>query len=287
MLCISEMTNSTDAFFRHRQDDIQGRYRAISQDSRYGHYVRIPERICRCLDYFKVSSSRQAVKERLHSYYLFIGVVDDIIDSSAPEAGREILRQLETRNPFFDEGTKGSHAKLATEVFKCHINPESYPGILARLEELYQAVVSEQKSTTMRAYIEQRKIIGCLTAEVSYLLIQPLLRGEHKDLCRFLQKVGEVGCLMDSVIDIRADVRLGLISFSPTLNDHLHLASEMLREGLGILLKHSHLLGVFLEAMIDNLLDFRFRKGRHPAPQIDSPRAAVPGSCPVLQMPGS
>lgn len=287
MLCISEMTNSTDAFSRHRQDDLQSRYQAISQDSRYGHYGRIPERICRCLDYFKVSSSRQAVKERLHSYYLFIGVVDDIIDSSAPEAGREILKQLDNRNPFFDEGTKESHAKLVTEVFKCHISPETYPEILARLEELYHAVVSERTSATMRAYIEQRKTIGSLTAEVSYLLIRPLLREEHKDLRRFLQEVGEVGCLMDSLIDLRADATLGLISFKPTLNDHFNLISQLLREGLRILLKHPRLLGLFLEAIADNLLDFRFREGRHPVPQIDSPRAAVPGTCPVFQMPGS
>ena len=287
MLCISEMTNSADAFFQARQDDIQSRFQAISQDSRYGHYGRIPERICRCLDYFKISSSRRAVKERLHSYYLFIGVVDDLIDSRALDAGKDILKQLENRNPIFDEGTKESHAKLATEVFKCHISPETYPEILARLEELYQAVVSEQKSTTMRAYIEQRKIIGCLTAEVSYLLIQPLLRGEHKDLRRFLQKVGEVGCLMDSVIDLRADARLGLISFSPTVNDHLRLTSQMLHEGLRILLKHPRLPGVFLEAIADNLLDFRFRNGRHVAPPVNSPQAPVPGSCPVLQMPGS
>lgn len=287
MLCISEMTNSAHAFFRDGQDDIQSRYQAISQDSRYRHYVRIPERICRCLDYFKVSSSGQAVKERLHSYYVFIGVVDDLIDSRALDAGKEILEQLENRNPIFDQGTMESQAKLATEVFKCHINPETYPEILARLEELYRAVESERKSTTMKVYIAQRKVIGSLTAEVSYLLIRPLLEGEHKDLRRFLQRVGEVGCLMDSVIDLPADARLGLLSFSPTVNDHLYLTSQMLRDGLRILLKHTRLLGLFLEAITDNLLDFRFRTGGHPAPGTDGPRAAQPASCPALQMPGS
>ena len=92
---------------------------------------------------------------------------------------------------------------------------------------------------------------------------------------------------MDSVIDLRSDARLGLVSFSPTLNDRLNLTNQMLREGLRILLKHPRLLGLFLEAITDNLLDFRFRQGRHPVPQIDSPRAAVPGTCPVFQMPSS
>ena len=64
---------------------------------------------------------------------------------------------------------------------------------------------------------------------------------------------------MDSVIDLRADARLGLISFRPTLKDYLQLVSEMLREGFRILLRHTRLLGLFLEATLDNLLDFRFR----------------------------
>src|SRR5437773_12576987 len=86
--------------------DIAWRYRSMSQNARYGHDVRIPERICRCLDYFNIPSSRRAVRERLHSYYLFIGVVDDVIDSSEPETAREILNQLDNPQPFFDQETK-------------------------------------------------------------------------------------------------------------------------------------------------------------------------------------
>jgi hypothetical protein len=255
------MRTSPDVALQETEDDVQRLYQAVSQDSRYGQYVRIPGRICRCLDYFKVVSSRGAVRERLLSYYLFIGVVDDVIDSSHPEAGREILKQLDDRLPFFNEETKQSHARLVTEVFKRHISLELHPMILAKLEELYQAVVSERKARTMRAYIEQRKAIGCLTAEVSYLLIRPLLRNEHTDLRRFLQQVGEVGCLIDSVIDLRRDDRLGLLSFKPTLKDHVKLVSQMLRDGLGILRQHTRLFGLFLEAIADDVLDlFRGRE---------------------------
>ena len=260
------MTSLADASFRQGQDDVQSRYEAISRDSRYGHYVRIPERICRCLDHFKISSNRRAVRERLHSYYLFIGVVDDIIDSSQLEAGREILRQLDGGEPFFSEESEESHVRLVTEVFKSQISLETYPMVVAKLEELYRAVVSERNSRTMKSYIAQRKAVGCLTAEVSYLLIQPLLKSEHKDLRPFLQKVGEVGCLVDSVIDLRADARSGLLSFRPTLRDHLKLISEMLKDGLGILVRHTRLVGVFLEAIADNLLDFRIRTGCQESP---------------------
>lgn len=249
------MTYSPDIACQYLQTDIERLHQTISQDARYGHYVRIPERICRCLDYFKVSSDRTAVKERLHSYYLFIGVVDDVIDSSRPEEGREILKQLENRTLFFNEDTKQSRAKVVTEVLKYHITLDIRPLILAKLEDLYQAVVRERQSKTMRYYIEQRKIIGCLTAELSYLLIRPLLKREHKDLCLFLQSVGEVGCLVDSFIDLRADDRRGLLSFRPTLKDYLNLTVQMLREGLTVIQRHPRLLGLFSMAIGDDLFD--------------------------------
>jgi len=60
---------------------------------------------------------------------------------------------------------------------------------------------------------------------------------------------------------LKADARLGLLGFRPTFGDYLQLISQLLRDGGGILLKHSRLLGLFLEAITDNLLDFRFRRG--------------------------
>ena len=257
------MMHPSDLFSPHGQPKLQRLYQAISEDARYGHYVRIPERICRCLDYFKVSSSRRSVAERLRSYYLFIGVVDDAIDSGQPEAGREILKRLDERTPSFEEETGLSCAGLVTEVLKCHISAESYPSMVTKLEELYQAVLSERKSETLEAYVEQRRAVGRLTAELSYVLIRPLLEGERAEVCRFLQKVGEVGCLVDSVIDLRADARQGLLNFNPTFKGHLKLAFELIREGLRLSLKHPGLFGLFLEAVSDDMLD-RLRARRRP-----------------------
>jgi hypothetical protein len=259
------MTNSKDLMFPYGRADVEWLYQAISQEARYRHYVRIPERICRCLDYFDVSSSRGAVKTRLHSYYLFIGVADDAIDSSRIEAGREILKQLEEKTLIFNEETKQSRIKLVTEILKSHISLETYPSVLVKLEELYQAVVRERQSSTMKDYIEQRRVIGSLTAEVCYLLIRPLLKREHKDLCRFLKNIGEVGCLMDSVIDLRSDDRLGLLSFRPTLKDHLALTGQMLHEGLKVILQHPRLLGLFLQAISDDLFDRLWAREARPA----------------------
>jgi hypothetical protein len=267
------MTNSPNALPRHARDEIEGLYHALARDARYGHYVRIPERVCRCLDYFKADASRAAVGERLHSYYLFVGVVDDYLDSTRIEAGGEILERLGERGPSFGEETRRSRERLVTEVLKCHIGPEIYPSVLAKMGELYGAVVGERTSLTMRAYVEQRKAVGRLTADVSYMLIRPLLRGECEDLRRFLQQVGEVGCLVDSAFDLRADCRQGLLSFKPTLRDQLLLAARTLREGLGVALRHPRLSGLFIEGLCDVLFD---RLKARPAPS-EADASGVPG----------
>lgn len=262
------MTNSPDAASQTNHADIEGLYRAVSTDSRYGHYVRIPERICRCLEHFGVASDRAAVGERLHSYYLFIGVVDDAIDSHRLEAGGEIIERLVDPTPSFGEEARRSHAGLTTECLKRHIGPEIYESVLAKLTELYGAVVGERRAATMRAYIEQRRAVGRLTAELSYLLIRPLLVGGRDGLCRFFLEVGEVGCLVDSVVDLRSDGRLGLLGFRPTTRDYLVLVAHTLRAGACVLAKHPRLLGLFLDGVGDVLLD-RFRARRsHQSPDV-------------------
>src|SRR5688500_18810443 len=237
------------------QADIKRDYAALSRDSRYAHFVRIPERICRCLDYFKVTFDRAAVKKRLHSYYLFIGVIDEILDSARLETGDEILRQLFHRELSFDKGYDRSPASLVTEVLKTHIEIEVYSPMKLKLEQLYQAVIRERNSQTLEQYVEERRIVGRLTAEVSYLLILPLLEDAPEDLRAFLIDVGEIGCLVDSSIDLRADHRLGLLSFTPTLRNHLQLVRMTLQRGMKISLRHPRLFALFLEAIGDNCLD--------------------------------
>ena len=156
-----------------------------------------------------------------------------------------------------------------TEVLKQNISDHDYPPVVGRLHELYRAVVAERKAETITAYIEQRKVVGRLTAELSYLLIRSFLEGDDREFGAFLERVGAVGCLIDSVIDLRADTRLGLVSFKPTIGDFLKLLISTLREGLNVSMKHPALLSVFLEAVSDNVRD-RFRAGPQPAPRFIS-----------------
>ncbi|HSP62386.1 MAG TPA: hypothetical protein VLQ90_05320 [Pyrinomonadaceae bacterium] len=251
--------------------DLDLAYQAIARDPRYAHLINIPERIIRCLDHFGPACNRIEVRQKLRAYYLFIGVVDDKIDRDELEIGRDILEGFHHRVPCFDDRTRASSLSLVTEVLKQNISDDAYPLVVGKLHELYQAVVTERKAETITAYIEQRRVVGCLTAEVSYVLIRSLLAGDGSDLRPFLGQVGAVGCLVDSVIDLRADARLGLVSFTPIISDFLKLLISTLHEGLSVTMKHPALLSVFLEAVNNNVRD-RFRASRS-APRF----VAAPG----------
>jgi hypothetical protein len=252
--------------------DLALAYQAIARDPRYAHFINIPERIIRCLDHFGIAGNRIEVSQRLRAYYLFIGVADDAIDSGKLEIGKDILERFQARVPCFDDRTRASRVSLVTEVLKQYISDDVYPLMVGKLHDLYRAVIKERKAETITAYIEQRKVVGCLTAELSYVLIQSFLEGEGRNFRQFLKRVGAVGCLVDSVIDLRADAQLGLLFFKPAIGDFLKLLISTLREGLSVSMKHPALLGVFLEAVSDNVQD-RFRAGSRSEPRlIASPR---------------
>jgi hypothetical protein len=242
--------------------DARCAYEAVARDPKYQHFVHIPDRILQCLDYFGVACDREVARTRLHAYYLFIGVVDDAIDSGMMDSGGFILERLSKPSPRFDEETNRSSVKLVTEVLKCVVDNETHPLMMTRLRELYAEVVNERTATSIESYLNHRKSVGTLTAELSYLLIRPSLSGGHEPLCRFMKQVGAIGCLVDSLIDLSADRRLGLLGFKPGVRDYVQLITCILRDGLRVSLKHPDLFKLFLQAIVDNVHD-RFRGERN------------------------
>ena len=261
--------------------DVARAYQAVADDPKYKHFVRIPDRIVRCIDYFGIGCDRSVTRARLQAYYLFIGVVDDAIDSAQIGTGRLILDYLSTPLPLFDETVRRSRVRLITEILKCQACDETYPLMVSKLQELYEAVVRERTATSIGPYIEHRKSVGALTAELSYVLVRPALHpegGDHEALCRFMKEVGAIGCLVDSLIDLRADRRIGLLRFKPRISDYAKLIMDILRDGLRVSLKHPGLANLFLQAIGDNVQD-RFRARRSFAqPSFVSDRKAEPAS---------
>jgi hypothetical protein len=254
------------------QSNIERSYRALASDPKYKHFVSIPARILRCIDHFGVGCDRTETKARLHSYYLFIGVVDNAIDSDNVDPGERILQYLSEQNSILEEEIVSSSLRLVTEILKRHISAGSYSSMMVGFRDLYREVISEQKAASIETYIEHRQAVGRLTAELSYELIRPLLKGESSRLAQFMNQVGEVGCLVDSLIDLDADRRLGLLGFQPTMIDRGKLLVCTVRSGLNVLLRHPGLSSLFLQAIVDSVRDRSRGKQAQDAPYIVADR---------------
>lgn len=242
------------------------RFDGVASDPRYRHFVRIPQRILRCLDYFQIECDRTAVARRLRAYYLFIGVLDDAIDSGQLEAGRMALQRFESKQTSADDSINVSDVSVMIEVLKREACDEAYAQMLSILPQLNREVVRERMATSMTAYIEARKSVGRLTAKSSYLVIRPLLNKGNDSVSRFMERVGEIGCLIDSVIDLNADRRIGLLNFHPTPLSFIHLTRAALRASAGLSFEHPRLLGSFLQALADDVMDRCLSRRKDPAP---------------------
>ena len=236
-------------------EDFEAAYQAIASDPKYSHFVNIPARIIRCLDYFGIAGDRELIRGRLQSYYLFIGVVDNAIDSGQIGIGARVLNCLNTQVPMFDGNSRDCRVKLITEVLKHHISDDCYPLIIDKFAKLYQEVLRERAARSIDAYIDRRRTIGFLTAELSYLLICPLLKSNGVEMCNFMKEVGAVGCLVDSIIDLRSDHRLGLLGFEPALSNYAKLMVLTMRLGLRLVVSYPGLGRIFFEAIVDNFRD--------------------------------
>ena len=234
----------------------QANYDRLSLDPKYQHFVRIPDRIVCCLDYFRIPVDRIAATRILHAYYLFIGIVDNAIDSAETNTAELVFDQLETLVPANQSNL--SEVGLVTEYFKSHLSQDLRPTVLDKLRTLNEKVIGERCASSIDSYIQRRKDVGYLTAELSYLLIRPLLDRDHHRLRIFMARVGEVGCLVDSVIDLGADRKHGLLSFRPDIRCRVKLLFSALLNGLAIAFRHPRLAGLFLQAIADNVRD-RFR----------------------------
>lgn len=240
-------------------------WKSIARDPGYAHFVSIPERIIHCLNHFNIEADTTEIRQKLRAYYLFIGVTDEAIDSGELEMGEQILAHF--RDEVFDLDLRAPRLCVVIDTLKQNIKREIHSEFMAKLDELYRTVVREHKATTINAYIQQRRIVGSLTAELSYLLIRPCLKRDEQKLLRFLRSVGAVGCLVDSVIDLRSDARRALISFKATASAFAMLLIRTLGEGLRITLRHPLLISLFVEAVVDNVRD-RFRTTSRPAPRL-------------------
>jgi hypothetical protein len=251
--------------------DLWRLYQAIVNDSRYGHFRRIPKRMVRFLESFHIDFDRVTVHERLLSHYLFIAVVDDAIDSGEEDVAPAVF-------DFFRDATCGSNeiscasdVAIVTEILKSHVADDNRVAILRSLRRAHREVIHERKATSIGRYIKHRKALGRATAKQSYFLIRSALREPNQKLCRLMEEIGAVGCLVDSMIDIDEDHRSGLLNFDLTAVGYATLCLSTAVAGLRVLAKRPALVFLLAEAVLDNIKD-RGRARAAAIPQGESLR---------------
>ncbi len=227
----------------------------ILSDPKYVHFARIPRRICQCFDHFGASYDRQPVEATLLAYYLFIGVIDDLLDAQPCRTGDQILNMLERTGDDDSFDALPALTAIAVQRFQSRIDRRIRPAVLAQLRQLHHCVLAERDAASIRQYIAAREAVGRLTADISFHLISQHLQTHHDLLRSFLGEVGAVGCLTDSVLDLRQDERDGLLPFTPSLADHGRLVLRAFGSGARALMQHPRLTRVFLAALADNVRD--------------------------------
>lgn len=244
------------------------RYQKIVDNSRYRHFTRIPERIVCFLDSFHVEFDRDAVHARLLSHYLFIALVDDAIDSGQTAVAQNVFDRFDGVAGGLNEISHQSDVVVVTEILKCHVDEDGRLAILRSLQRAHREVIGERVATSVGTYITHRKQLGRATARQSYLLIRSALREPNQQLCRLMEEIGAVGCLVDSMIDIGEDHRSGLLNFDLTVVSYATLCFRTAVAGLRVLAKKPSLIFLLAEAIVDNIRD----RGREQSPAI--PQAA-------------
>ena len=231
------------------------RYQAIVEDPQYRHFTRIPKRIVRYLDSFQIEFDQDLVHERLLAHYIFIAVVDDAIDSGEPGVAQTVFACLGDDNSGWNETACTSKIAIVAEMLKRHINPDAFTLMLDAMRRAHREVISERTARSIGAYIKHRKALGRATAKQSYLLIQSAFSETNEKLRHLMQDIGAVGCLVDSVIDIRHDSRSGLLNFSLTISDYAKLCCSTAVAGFSVWAKKPSLSFLLIEAILDNIRD--------------------------------
>jgi hypothetical protein len=248
--------------------EVWRRYQRIIDDAHYSHFTRIPERIIRFLESLHAEFDRDTVYERLLSHYIFIAVVDDAIDSGEDVVAQTVfdrLRSVEIVNDI----PRASDVTIVTEILKSHVKDDNRVAILRSLRRAHREILHECAATSMAAYIKHRKALGRATAKQSYVLIRSALREPDRKLCRLMEEIGAVGCLVDSAIDIGDDYRSGLLGFDLTATNYATLCFRTAVAGLRVLAKRPAFIFLLAEAVLDNIRD-RGRARATAIPQEES-----------------
>ena len=222
-------------------------------EDRFAKYRSMCWKISKYIDSFKIEYNKEDVEARVGIFSIWLKVVDDEMEKSDKNVGKDILNRLQDPSPRFDEETKGSPSKFLTEILKKQIKPGIYGAVLTGFYALYTSVVDNDNSTNMDDYISSRRKSGELTANIIYQLIEPDLRGNLNKFKKFLMQLGGVGNLVDSCLDIKKDISNGAFKFIPSALDVAKLYTKTSMEGIKMFIEYPTFSFKFFRSIIKNI----------------------------------
>lgn len=220
----------------------------LIQNKKYVHYLQIPDRVSAFLDYFEIQYDDYNVQISLSTYFLWLKVADNEIDENSQTIGDRIKDRLVDPEIKINKETNSEPVLLLTEILKNQVNKSVYDSFVGGLNELYDAVLQERYSSTMTQYIINRKNVGRLTAYCAFEIMKPYLDNRQEIFLEFFQRLGSLGCLVDSVVDIKRDAEDGMLRFKPSINDRIKLYLNTIKEGTELLFKYPGLYRCFLNS---------------------------------------
>ena len=224
---------------------------------RYTQYASIAPRISQTLAYLGYSFPKDKVHDTLMAYYLFVAIVDDLMDAGQPDIGWRVLDYFRDNDPLADYSCK--QLRQACEILRYKIHRDYYQTFLEKLDRLHRKVLEEKAATDSPCYFDLRVLTGGLTAEISFDLIGDVLDHKKPPKNNLIVEIGEVGSLIDSIVDAPADFRNKLMSVSPGFRFYQSLLMRTGKMITGILWRNPQLFGLCLESTADVWLD-RFRR---------------------------
>jgi len=235
---------------------VELRYAHLAADPRFFQFANIPDRIIKCLKFYGIAHDEFRVRSALLAYYIFIGVTDEVIDRQGDD-GQTILARITKPSVYLHESLGCSDAQFMAEILKRHFPLRASHQIRAKFRTLYRINLAERRVRTMSDFLKTRKLLGRVTADISYLLVRDHLWNDEWKLRNLMRDVGAAGCLIDSLVDARADRRAGILAFRPSFFESLRLATETFLLGARLGFRHFGLRSLFAQAIVDNIRDRR------------------------------
>ena len=157
-----------------------------------------------------VAIDSQRAENAATTFYLWLKAVDDYIDNERGNGERILDGLTQPMQP------ERSAVCLLTERLR---NMTGNPEFVQKMTRLHESVCREGSARNMEELIKAREDVGYNTAQAALQVVLPYATGQIQAFGDAWTNVSVLGMLTDSAVDLRKDVKDGVVLFKPTLEE--------------------------------------------------------------------